>query len=339
MKKLSLLLIAMMCFVKFGFGQTQELPMSPRPVNQSDLIEASEKSIGNVPKCFCCNEKIFQMPTPPITGTDKICKDGKNVFNTIGCEGAAITWSTNPAGINFTGQGTSQIVIDYSSVPSTASAIVLTVEIKCGNKFVKNSIKVATCKPIEVKITKGEDALIHCLASQANINYGNFNANMASNWTYGSSPALISFVLKFDLSAIPTNAIITKATLILKEYCNPSMGGIGLYLNSTSPNDLTIERVTGPWTEGAATCNVRPTTTPSGSITLQSVQSSWTAGSDNIAISNPAIAAMVQAMLQNNQGFMIRLTDQNANNPYRARSFGSFNNSNPALRPVLILVY
>ena len=326
----------MLCFVKFGFGQAQELPMSPRPVNQSDLIEASEKSIGNVPKCFCCNEKIFQMPTPPITGSDKICKDSKNTFNTIGCEGAAITWGTNPAGISFTGQGTSQIVIDYSSVPSTASAIVLTVEIKCGNKFVKNSIKVATCKPVEVKITKGEDAMIHCLASEANNNNGNFNANMASNWTYKSLPGLTSSILKFDLSAIPTTAIITSATLILKEFCNPSMGGTGLYSNSTSSNELTIERVTGPWTEGAVTCNVRPTTTTVGSITLPSVQGSWTAGSDNISRD---VTAMVIAMLSNNQGFMIRLTDQNANNPYRARSFGSFNNSNPALRPVLILVY
>ena len=84
------------------------------------------------------------------------------------------------------------------------------------------------------------------------------------------------------------------------------------------------------------TCNVRPTTTPSGSITLQSVQSSWTAGSDNIA---QDVKLMVQAMLQNNQGFMIRLTDQNVNNPYRARSFGSFNNSNPTLRPVLLVEY
>ena len=325
-----------MCFVRIGFGQTQELPMSPRPINQSAMIDASDKSVSNVPKCFCCNEKIFQMPTPLITGTDKICKDSKNVFNTIGCEGAAITWSTNPAGINFTGQGTSQIVIDYSSVPSTASAIVLMVEIKCGNKFVKNSIKVATCKHVEVKITKGEDALIHCLASQANINYGNFDANMASNWTFKGPSALISSVLKFDLSGIPTNATIISATLLLKEYCNPSMGGTNLYSDSDNPNDLTIERITGAWTEGAATCNVRPTTTTSGSITLPSVQGSWTAGSDNPAI---PVGAMVTAMLQNNQGFLIRLTDPNVNKQYRARSFGSFNNSNPALRPVLLVVY
>jgi hypothetical protein len=334
MKKLSLLLIVLMSFVRIGFGQ--EAPMTPKIIDaQPAQMEAMEKSIGNVPKCFCCNEKIFQIPKPPITGTDKICKDSKNTFNTIGCEGAAINWSTNPAGINFTGQGTSQIVLDYSSVPSNASVVVITVEIKCGNKSIKNSIKVATCKPIEVKITKGEDAMIHCLSAQAGNNFGTYDSNPASNWTYNSTPGLTSSVLKFDLSSIPANATIISATLSLKEFCNASSGGTNMYANSTKPSNLTIERVTGTWSESSVTCNSKPATTTSGSISLAS-PIGWTSGSDNLAI---PVATMVQAMLANNQGFMIRLTDQNPANYYRARSFGSFNNSNSSLRPVLTIVY
>ena len=336
MKKVSLLLIVMMSFVRIGFGQ--EVPVSPKVIDVRPVLsDGSEKPIGNIPKCFCCNEKIFQLPKPSITGSDKICKDSKNVFSTITCEGAAINWSTNPAGINFTGQGTSQIVIDYSSVPSNASVVLITVEIKCGNKTVKNSIKVATCKPIETRITKGEDALIHCLNSEVNNNYGSATSNLASNWTFNSTPGIVSFVLKFDLSSIPANAVITSATLTLKEFSAASNGGNNLYLNSTKPTDLTVERVTGTWSESSVNCNSKPTTTATGSINLPSVQgSSWSPDTDNPSF---GVAAMVQAMLSNNQGFMIRLTDQNAANYYRARSFGSFNNSNPALRPVLTIGY
>jgi hypothetical protein len=335
MKKLSLLLIVMMSFARIGFGQ--EVPMSPKIIEAQPVqMESMDKSIGNVPKCFCCNEKIFQIPKPPITGSDKICKDSKNVFSTIGCEGAAINWSTIPVGINFTGQGTSQIVIDYSSVPSTSSVIVITVEIKCGNKSIKNSIKVPVCKPVEVNITKGEDAMIHCLNTEASINYGNYNANMASNWTYGGTPGITSSVLKFDLSSIPTGATIISATLILKEFCNAGSGGTNLYSNSTKPNALTIERVTTAWSESSVTCDSKLATVSAGSISLPSVQGSWSPGTDNPILN---VTAMIQAMLSNNQGFMIRLSDQNAGNYYRARSFGSFNNSNPALRPVLSIVY
>jgi Tfp pilus assembly protein PilX len=335
MKKLSLLLFAMMFLVQIGFGQ--EVPKSPKIIDsQPAQMETMDKSIGNVPKCFCCNEKIFQIPKPPITGTDKICKDSKNVFNTIGCEGAIINWSTNPAGINFSGQGTSQIIIDYSSVPSTAFVIVITVEIKCGNKSIKNSMKVSVCKPVEVNITKGEDALIHCLNTQASINYGNYNANMASNWTYDGTPGITSSVLKFDLSSVPTNATIISATLILKEFCNAGSGGTNLYSNSTKPNALTIERVTTAWSEGSVTCDSKLATVSAGSITLPSVQGTWSVGTDNPILN---VTAMVQAMLSNNQGFIIRLSDQNAGNYYRARSFGSFNNTNPSLRPVLSIVY
>lgn len=337
MKKLSLLLIVMMCFVRIGFGQ--DVPVSPKMTEPQPVqipMEIMEKSIGNVPKCFCCNEKIFQLPKPIITGSDKICKDSKNVFSTISCEGAVINWSTNPAGINFTGQGTSQIVLDYSSVPSNASLIVITVEIKCGNKSIKNSIKVATCKPVEVKITKGEDALIHCLSSEVNNNYGSATSNLASNWTFNSTPGIVSFVLKFDLSSIPLNATITSATLNLKEFSAASNGGNNLYLNSTKPTGLTVERVTGSWSESSVTCNSKPATTTAGSITLPSVGTPWSQGTDNPSF---GVAAMVQAMLLNNQGFMIRLTDQNAANYYRARSFGSFNNTNLSLRPVLTIVY
>lgn len=324
-----------MCFVRIGLGQVPQ--QTPRTVEeQSTQMETIDKSISNVPKCFCCSEKIFQLPKPSITGSDKICKDSKNVFNTISCEGATINWSTNPMGINFMGQGTSQIVLDYSSVPATTSAIIITVEVKCGNKSVKNSIKVVVCKSTEVRITKGEDALIHCLNSQANTNLGTFNANMASNWTYNGTSAITSSVLKFDLNAIPANATILSATLILKEFCNASMGGTNLYSLSTKANDLTIERVTTVWAENSVTCSSNLATVTTGSISLPSVQGSWTVGSDNPVLN---VTTMVQAMLSNNQGFMIRLTDKNSANYYRARSFGSFDNSNPSLRPVLLIVY
>jgi hypothetical protein len=148
----------------------------------------------------------------------------------------------------FTGQGTSQIQIDYSTVPTGTSSVAICVEIKCGNRSTKNCIKVAVCKPQPVteEFMKGEDALLHFLPASCSTNYGAQKANMISNWTYQGTPAIVSAVIKFSLPSIPA-ANVTYAELRLTEYVELPQTHATLYGTSpgveTTQSALWIKRI------------------------------------------------------------------------------------------------
>jgi hypothetical protein len=329
MKKLSLLLIVMMSFVRIGFGQEAQ-------------VAAEDKAIGNVPKCFCCSEKIYKMPKPSIKGTDKICKDSKNIFNTNDCDGAKINWSLYPASISFSGQGTSQIVLDYASIPSGTPFVVITLEFTCGSKSVKNILKVPVCTvPVKLVIKEGEDAMIHQLASQQSRNFANFESNAITNWTYDGTPAVTYSLIKFNLPAgLTANDIIT-AKLVLTEHVAQNNGGRSLQYGATVNQSTAFEvkRVTSPWSASNVNWTNQPGTTgavtviayPTGGTNTDIAESPGSSGSVDVT-------QFVKAMLapNTNNGFMLRWTDNNTNLNYRSRWFGSFDG--PAnKRPVLII--
>jgi hypothetical protein len=330
MKKLSLLLIVMMSFVRIGFGQDAQ-------------VAAEDKAIGNVPKCFCCSEKIYKMPKPSIKGTDKICKDSKNVFNTTDCDGAKINWSLYPASVSFSGQGTSQITLDYASVPSGTPFVVITLELICGGKSVKNILKVPVCQiPVKLVIKEGEDAIIHQLASEQNISHGAFVSNSITNWTYGNTPAVTYSLIKFNLAGLTASDILS-AKLVLTEFIAPSNGNHALQYGPavSQPTDFEVRRVTSPWSASNVNWTNQPGATgavtviayPTGGTNTDIAESPGSSGS-------VVVTQLVKDMLTSpntNNGFMLRWKDNNTNLKYRSRWFGSFECPDPTKRPVLII--
>lgn len=109
---------------------------------------------SSIPKeCFCCNDKVYNLPKPPpITGTTLACACDPIKFATMNCPGATYNWTvTDDKGnvITFSGTGNA-ITLNYTlaqQIASGATGFVVTVEIRCGNKVVKNTIKVPM-KPI-----------------------------------------------------------------------------------------------------------------------------------------------------------------------------------------------
>lgn len=117
------------------------------------VANAQTRPTQNIPPCFCCESvNAYQLTPnpPPITGTNKICPCGGDIFNTIACPGAAITWTvvsnTGTPTITFTGQSTSTITLN-SFVPGAAVSVTITVTISCGKISITNHI-IAQIKPV-----------------------------------------------------------------------------------------------------------------------------------------------------------------------------------------------
>lgn len=337
-------IFAITLFFSFTFSISAQ---TPRP-KQTEVVLDQEpaqpgRPISNIPACFCCNEKIFQLQQPTINGEDLICKDKKNVFNTIKCEGASINWTTSPSAVTFTGQGTSSIQLDYSSIPVGTTAIVISVQIRCGNRVVSSKIEVKVCKQqVKVLLTEGQDALLHCLDKEKKNNFGTYKANMVSNWTYNGIPAVTSFVIKFNLPADLVNGSqIVAANLKLVDYCEPSSGGNNLYTYSLTSKEaqsgLYVRRITSAWSHDNVSCGDAPTTTETSKLTIPAyVGPVYPANSDNLSI---PVAALMTGSLTNHQGFKFDFQDTNPSLYYRARSWGSFDNPVASKRPVLELIY
>lgn len=125
MKKLLSVVIVFVSFITNTMGQTEWDTQIPKD-------------------CFCCNEKIYNLPVkPPIVGNTKLSCDSVGRFKTFVCPGATYQWTVTPS-ISFSGQGTANITINP---PFNANQYTVSVTIKCGQKAVTNSIQFFVSSP------------------------------------------------------------------------------------------------------------------------------------------------------------------------------------------------
>lgn len=154
-------------------------------------------------------------------------------------------------------------------------------------------------------------------------------------WTFnniGCTDGYCRSLFKFNqLSTIPSNAVVTSATL--KLYGVPSS------YNSASGNSgnnvTTISRVTSPW-DSVVTWVTQPTTTSVNQLTIPSGSTTW---NWNYTNTSADLTAMVQNMISNpaqNYGFMLRLQSESI---YKALVFASSDHPDSTLRPELIVTY
>lgn len=108
--------------------------------NPKEILDQEVKWDSNIPKdCFCCNEKIYNMPSvAPISGPKTVSCGTKAVFTTLKCEGASINWSVSPAISGTTGDTSPTFTIPDNA---PAGNYTLSLTIRCGNKIVKNQVK------------------------------------------------------------------------------------------------------------------------------------------------------------------------------------------------------
>jgi hypothetical protein len=201
------------------------------------------------------------------------------------------------------------------------------------NKWPKLEIVYTTGNCIQPDPNAGNDASLgsHTNYNTENTNYGSnvyLNAYCIAGAQGGQNTNRA--LLSFNLTSIPTTAIVQSADLYLY--------GTG-FINSMLPghfgsNASSIECVTSSWSESAVTWNSAPTTTPTNAATLPQ---STSANQDYIV----SVTAMTQYQVANpslNYGFLFRNIVENPSAP-AGLLFWSSDHSDPNKRPKLCVTY
>ncbi len=165
-----------------------------------------------------------------LTATDTISGVARTEYNLNNSN-----WITYTAPFTITTDGTTTVY--YRSVDRAGNYETTKSEIVRINKA---GFPAAVTKIIQPDATAGKDAQIS--QPEAGWNFGT-----TTLMTMGMSNGARRDLLQFDLSAIPSNAAITKAELKLNYY-----GG-----SSSYPMDMSAHRVTSNWSEGTVTWNQR----------------------------------------------------------------------------------
>jgi hypothetical protein len=151
----------------------------------------------------------------------------------------------------------------------------------------------------------------------------------AAAWTINSVPAYVRGLVKFDLSALPANAIITSARLTL--YSNPTpMNGNLIDANYGADNTLLLQRVTSNWNT-SLTWQTQPSTDASTQIVIPHTSQAM------LDITDLDVTSQMRAMQQfGNYGFMLKLQNEVI---YTSRIFCSSKHSIASKHPKLVIMY
>jgi hypothetical protein len=151
----------------------------------------------------------------------------------------------------------------------------------------------------------------------------------AAAWTINSVPAYVRGLVKFDLSTLPANAIITSARLSL--YSNPTpLNGNLVDANYGIDNTLLLQRVTSNWNT-SFTWQTQPSTDAATQIVIPHTSQSM------LDITDLDVTSQMKAMQQfGNYGFMIRLQNEVI---YTSRIFCSSKHAIVSKHPKLVILY
>ncbi len=177
----------------------------------------------------------------------------------------------------------------------------------------------------------GKDAYLESINS--NVNFGNIAELNALAWTVNGNPVQERGLIEFDLSAIPTNAVVQSATLTLFNNPTSSNGFLNGEHSHFSGSDASyLLQVTSPWSENTVTWNNQPATTLTNAVTLpQDINPHQDYVID--------VTTMTQGMVANpatNYGFMLQLITEQY---YRCLLFASSDHPDSTLHPKLEICY
>jgi hypothetical protein len=153
----------------------------------------------------------------------------------------------------------------------------------------------------------------------------------AAEWTYNGQNIGIRAAFKFDLSSMPSNAVIISAKLSL--YSNPNaLNGDHVNPNYGTDNSMFIQKITTSWDAATVNWIHQPATSNTNQI---SIPATTLPTLDLIDID---VTKLVNDMVTNNSnyGFMIRLQNEIL---YNSRIFCSSKYPDATKHPKLVVVY
>ena len=157
------------------------------------------------------------------------------------------------------------------------------------------------------------------------------NSLDADWWTGQGYPYWFRFMVKFDLSSIPANAIIKSANLYLYSHPNPSTGNF-IDANFGTTNALLVQQVSSNWSPSTTTWFNQPAGISSNQVVVpQAPQGQLDI---NIDVTSQ-VASMVSTNA--NYGWLFKLQTEQI---YNCRIFvSSFNANYPDKHPKLVITY
>jgi hypothetical protein len=173
---------------------------------------------------------------------------------------------------------------------------------------------------------EGKDAQIHTIGPDNN--YGNTEVFKCMAWTHSGVPGINRALIDFDLSAIPSNALIISASFNLYfATFEPS------YVPHSGNNMSYLAKITERWNESEVTWNSQPSITMDDVVVLP--QSTYPE-QDYTDIDLTTQVRMKLADPDHNCGWMLKLDDEN---PFNCLMFASSDFEEPMLRPKLVVTY
>ena len=161
-----------------------------------------------------------------------------------------------------------------------------------------------------------------------NQNFGTQNIVQSFCWTIGGEKVTNRIYLNFDLSAIPSNSTINKATLSLFE--SHELSVTEGHSNLSGSNRSFIRKVTSPWSEQTITWNNQPSYTEYNQVEIPESDSA------NQNYLDLDITQLIEKDNSFDFGLVIMLENEEA---YRSMLFASSDHENLAKRPKLSISY
>ncbi|MEN9335597.1 MAG: hypothetical protein RLZZ500_584 [Bacteroidota bacterium] len=193
-----------------------------------------------------------------------------------------------------------------------------------------STVQSQTTLTLQPNATAGKDAFIS--SNVPTTGQGNSPELDAGAWTISGSPLTLRGLIDFDLSSLPTGAIVQSATLTL--YNNPSaVNGYanGQHVHVSGSNESVLQRITSNWNEDVA-WNNQPTTTSQNEVTLPQDIDPYQ--DYNLDVTNLILDEIANP--NSSFGFLLKLKTES---PYRILVFASSDHPNASLHPKLVITY
>lgn len=182
------------------------------------------------------------------------------------------------------------------------------------------------CQTVFVTDGNGQDAIVTTF--EPALSYPNHEEFGSMSWTCNGDPCWQRGLMQFDLSFIPSNAVVDSAFLDL--HANPTGQAVPPMQGA---NASYLKRITSPWSANSVTWNTQPATTTQNQVLLPT---SPTGNTDYLQWN---VLSLVQDMVANastSYGFEIEMIDTIY---YKSMLFASSDYPDNALHPSLRVCY
>ena len=199
-----------------------------------------------------------------------------------------------------------------------------------GVKTVQLTVTVPSVITLNLSQPSADTYLGYFVVNGGDVSNPNSPETGAAAWTSGGQTAVLRGLLKFDYSAVPSNATIVSAKLTLYSTATPLNGDL-IHANAGPDNTMLIQRALGNWSEASTTWSNQPSGDATSQIIIPHTAQAF------LDLVDVDVTNQVKSMFpNNNNGFLLKLQTEAI---YNSRLFYSKKAADASKRPRLTIQY